>query len=278
MKKKKIMAFYELKALEWAGSPYFYGKDPFSSLYNAREMSFVRSSVQIFQNDLVLDIGCGPGRWIVEFTSKGAVVVALDISRNTIKFARQKIRKLFPRSEESLNFILGDAEHLPFKTGSFNVVNCFDAFPHFPHPVKSLGEMRRVLKPNGLIIFEPSNIFSPIGMGLHFVRLLYKKLGIKGGSLIWTQWNRYDNIWRVKRWIKLHGLELEQVISVGYFIPLSRNFVKLFQRLETCLENTVVASLLGSRIIFKCRLVSRGELNRLSPPSKGSVLTLNDRL
>ena len=258
MKKKKIMAFYELKALEWAGSPYFYGKDPLSSLYNAREMSFVRSSVQVSQNDLVLDIGCGPGRWIVEYTSKGAVVIALDISRNTIKSARQKIRKLFPRSQESPSFIIGDAEHLPLKTSSFNAVNCFDAFPHFPHPLKSLGEMTRVLKQDGLIIFEPSNIFSPLGMGLHFIRFLYRWLGIKRGSIKWTQWNRYDNIWKVRGWVKIIGLESEQVVPVGYSIPPSHIFVKFFQRVETCLEDTLLAKLLGSRMIFKCRLVSRG--------------------
>lgn len=253
MKKKKIASFYQQRALEWAGSPYFYGQDTLSILYNIREMSFVRSSVQISHNDLVLDVGCGPGRWIVEYLSKGAVVVAMDISRNTIKSARQKTRKLFPTFEESLNFIQGDAEHLPYRTESFDVVNCFDAFPHFPHPLKSLGEMRRVLKPNGLVMFEPSNIFSLMGIVLHSARFLKEKLRIRKGGITLTQWNRYDSLWTVKKWIKLTKMNLDRVISVGYVIPPSRKLVSFFQRLEMSLETIPVLNMLGSRIIFRCR-------------------------
>jgi len=252
MEKKKIRAFYQEKALDWSLLPYFYGEDPLSALYHLRETSFVRKSVELHHDDLVLDIGCGPGRWIIEYTANGAEVVALDVSANMIKSAKAKTRKILEKPTR-INYVVGDAEHLPFRDNKFDVVNCFDAFPHFPHPLKALGEMRRVLRSGGSVIFEPSNIFSPMGIVLHIFRFLKKTIGIKKVDPIFTEWNRYDTVRRVKEWIRLTGLRLDKVISVGYLIPPSHGFVSFFQKFETTLENVFFLNMLGSRIVFRCR-------------------------
>lgn len=259
MKKKNIVAYYQERALRWRASgqyllPYFYARSCLNALYNVREISFIRRHVQIFQNDLVLDIGCGPGRCVVEYASRGAILVALDASVNVLKLAREKIRRLCRVvDKENLNFIVGDAEHLPFSDHKFDVVNCFDAFPHFPDPIRSLSEMKRVSKPNGLIVFEPSNIFSLLGIGLYFIRFLCRMLRMKIVPIAWTHWTRFDSPWTIMQWIRCTGLKLEQVVSVGYSIPPSRKFVELFERFETLLENTFLLNMLGSRILFRCR-------------------------
>jgi len=251
MEKKKIRAFYQGKALDWSLLPDFYGIDALSLLYHLREVSFVRKCVEVRDN-LVLDIGCGPGRWVLEYASKGAEVVGLDISVNMIKSNKMKTGKILKKPAK-VHYVVGDAEHLPFADNKFDVLNCFDAFPHFPHPLKTLGEMRRVLRPGGSLIFEPSNIFSPMGIGLHIFRFLSKTMGIKKVDPIFTEWNRWDNVRTVEEWIRLAGLKLEKVISVGYLIPPSQSLVSLFQKLETSLENVFFLNMLGSRMAFKCR-------------------------
>lgn len=252
MKKKRIQAFYQERALDWYSSPYFYGKDPLSKLYNLRETSLVRKLVEVHQDDLVLDIGCGPGRWVIEYVAHGAKVIALDISAKTVKSSKLKTTKILGKSA-GVSYVVGDAEHLPFSDRKFDVVNCFDAFPHFPNPLKSLLEMRRVLKPSASLIFEPSNIFSLIGIGLHFIRFLNKQLRMKGAYITWTEWSRYDTIWTVKKWIRLTKLKLDQVVGVGYLIPPSHKFVYPFQKFEKGLENISFLNMFGSRLVFKCR-------------------------
>jgi ubiquinone/menaquinone biosynthesis C-methylase UbiE len=251
MEETKIKAYYQEKALKWSTLPDLYGNDPLSALYHLREISFVRKSVEA-RNNLVLDIACGPGRWILEYAANGAEVIALDISVNMIKSAKMKTGEILKKPTR-VHYVVGDAEHLPFADNKLDVANCFDAFPHFPHPLKTLCEMRRVLRPGGSLLFEPSNIFSPMGIGLHILRFLTKAMGIKKVDPIFTEWNRYDNVRTVKEWIKLAGLKLDQLISVGYFIPPSHGFISIFQKLETSLDNVFFLNTLGSRIAFKCR-------------------------
>jgi cyclopropane fatty-acyl-phospholipid synthase-like methyltransferase len=102
MKKKRIQAFYQERAVGWYSSPFFYGKDPLSKLYDLRETSLVRKSVEIHQDNLVLDIGCGPGRWVVEYAARGAKVIALDISAKTVKSSKLKTTKILGNWENLL--------------------------------------------------------------------------------------------------------------------------------------------------------------------------------
>ncbi len=60
----------------------------------------------------------------------------------------------------NIDFRQGDAHALPFAPGSFDFIVCRAAFKNFSDPVKALGEMRRVLKPEGtaLIIDMRSDV------------------------------------------------------------------------------------------------------------------------
>jgi hypothetical protein len=113
--------------------------------------------------------------------------------------------------------------------------------------------MKRVLKRGASLIFEPSNVFSLIGLGLHFMRFLNKQLRMKGTYARWTEWNMYDTVWAVKKWIRLAKLKLDQVVGVGYLIPPSPKFVRPFQKFEKGLENISFLNMFGSRLVFKCR-------------------------
>ena len=49
-------------------------------------------------------------------------------------------------------FVNGDAEHLPFADGSFDVVTCSNSFHHYPHQAHAIREMVRVLRPGGWLM------------------------------------------------------------------------------------------------------------------------------
>src|SRR5690348_7654540 len=48
-----------------------------------------------------------------------------------------------------VDFRHGNAAHMPFPADSFDFIICQAAFKNFSEPVLALGEMHRVLKPNG---------------------------------------------------------------------------------------------------------------------------------
>lgn len=250
---KKVRTFYnDLAAEYWSRVPYFYGREPLTIFYDIRERCVVRNLINVESSSLVLDIGSGPGRWVIEYGERDANVVAIDISAEMIRANKRKVAEIC-RDVEVMH-VVGDAEHLPFQYNKFDIVNCIDAFPHFPNPIQSLYEMKRIAKPSGVIIFEPSNKFSPVGVVIQLIRFLNKTFGIWKSSLRGaTWWNRYDSVREIKRWTELTRLKLEKVIGVGIFPTFSHKLTRFLLKLEMILENTSLLNMLGSRVVFIVR-------------------------
>jgi ubiquinone/menaquinone biosynthesis C-methylase UbiE len=54
----------------------------------------------------------------------------------------------------SVDFRHGNAESLPFQTGSYDLIVCQAAFKNFARPVAALDEMHRVLRPGGVAVIQ----------------------------------------------------------------------------------------------------------------------------
>lgn len=99
--------------------------------------------------DNVLDVGCGTGP-VIELLSKKYPekhFVGLDITPAMIEVAQSK-------RLSNAEFIVGDAENLPFGDGSFDAVLCANSFHHYPNPGAFLREAHRVLRPGGKLILR----------------------------------------------------------------------------------------------------------------------------
>lgn len=92
----------------------------------------------------ILDMGCGTGIISQEMGEHGHVV-SLDYAEEALRFCR--LRRL-PR------LLRGDGQALPFAAGSFDVVLALDTIEHVPDDAEAVREMRRVLKPDGLLILN----------------------------------------------------------------------------------------------------------------------------
>src|SRR5690625_3845610 len=55
----------------------------------------------------------------------------------------------FLQAEKNIDYIIADAERLPFLDHQFDLVTCRVAAHHFPHPAHFISEVERVLKPGG---------------------------------------------------------------------------------------------------------------------------------
>jgi SAM-dependent methyltransferase len=95
-----------------------------------------------------LDIGCGTGQFAARLANRGWEVFALDLCESMAIQARANAADVCG----TVSVTVGDSEHLPFATGSLDVVTCANSFHHYPHQAKVIGEMRRVLRPGGRLL------------------------------------------------------------------------------------------------------------------------------
>lgn len=100
---------------------------------------------EIISGSHVLDIGSGPGLVAEAFTNIGATVAGIDFSPQMVQVARKR----YPH----IAFEEANAEHIPFDSGTFDVVVSNYVVHHFARPGVVFREICRVLKPGGRFIF-----------------------------------------------------------------------------------------------------------------------------
>jgi ubiquinone/menaquinone biosynthesis C-methylase UbiE len=103
--------------------------------------------------ELVLDVACGPGAFVLAIAPRVRFVMGIDLTPEMLRQARA-----FQAETQIVNavFALADADHLPFPDASFDLVSCQHAFHHITKLEPVLLEMIRVTKPEGrLLIVDP---------------------------------------------------------------------------------------------------------------------------
>lgn len=98
----------------------------------------------------LLDCGCGPGSitlGLARSVTPGEVV-GIDIGESQVETARTRARE---EGIPNAHFQTGNITSLPFDDGSFDAVFVNAVLCHVSDPRAVLGEMKRVLKPGGLL-------------------------------------------------------------------------------------------------------------------------------
>jgi ubiquinone/menaquinone biosynthesis C-methylase UbiE len=89
----------------------------------------------------ILDAGCGTG---LNLRHLPAGSVGLDINPRNVACAAARL--------PNHRVVLGDIEGMPFRDNEFDAVVCTEVLEHVPSPPRALEEIRRVLKPRGVLI------------------------------------------------------------------------------------------------------------------------------
>jgi ubiquinone/menaquinone biosynthesis C-methylase UbiE len=126
---------------------------PCGRYHNWRLSRLLRKALgDLSSGSVVLDIPCGTGRidnWLLNASLR---VIAADISSEMLAVARQKVRP----TASWLGFLRADADHLPLRSGSVDVVLCI-RFLHLLDPgarLKALTEIARVAKRGAIVEFR----------------------------------------------------------------------------------------------------------------------------
>jgi len=121
-----------------------------TSLVHAKGASLSRLvEVTSPQGDwLVLDVATGAGHTAFAYAPHVARIVASDITPEMLEQTAEHAGK---RGLSNIETRIADAEALPFPDEAFDLVTCRIAAHHFPDVPLFVSEVRRVLKPAGLI-------------------------------------------------------------------------------------------------------------------------------
>ncbi len=98
----------------------------------------------------VLDFGCGPGTISVGLAKAIAPgeLHGVDMEESQIALARSVAQAA---GRDNTDFRVGDVTALPYEDGFFDVAHCHNVLMHIPDTAAVLAEVRRVLKPGGLL-------------------------------------------------------------------------------------------------------------------------------
>jgi len=121
--------------------------------YPNRLAKYLTEKYLIKKNSRLLDLGCGRGEFLRGFINQGMEGFGIDQADTAKGICPTAIIKV------------GNLEDkLPFEDNYFDVVYSKSVVEHFYYPEKILGEVYRILKPNGLVItMTPDWAYNVIG-------------------------------------------------------------------------------------------------------------------
>ncbi len=154
---------------KWTGErleTFIYSRDTIEHLHR---YCIVNSYIE---NKIVLDIACGEGYGSNIISRKASFVYGVDIDEMTIQNAKKKYL------QSNLEYKIGNATNIPFEDNTFDVVVSFETIEHHDKHDEMIAEIKRVLKPEGIIIIStPDKLFytdKPKYNNKYHVKELYK--------------------------------------------------------------------------------------------------------
>ena len=199
--------------------PYFLAKEENShNSENIEDLHRQIADLGLVNNQRVLDIGAGDGRWTIPLALESKYMYAVEPDNERRKLLVKRIEEAKDKKICSIEVQDGVAEKLSFMDNYFDLVFCCHVFPYL-NQEPALREMTRVLKPGGKICVTSN------GLGYFLMQI---KLGIRFGltdkalyglnSICSTLTSRllkrnfpgqkYSSIPRLVRILKRHGCQV----------------------------------------------------------------------
>lgn len=139
--------------------------------------------------DSVLDVGCAAGRQLFQIADKIKEGHGTDIAQTFVDAGNAHARS---KGITNVSLTQGVVEHLPFPDSSFDKVVCAEVLEHVYNKDEALLELRRVLKPGGILVITVPNMNADA-----------------------TWWGRLLRAFRVRSFVSLEQFSEEEIARHG---------------------------------------------------------------
>ena len=159
-----VTSFYEFG---WGTTFHFSPRRPGESLAQSqrRHDEGIGKLLRLGPELVVADIGCGVGGPLISMALATATkIVGINFNMHQIRRGTDRVRRA--GQNDTCSFLYSDYMNVPLEEGAFDALYSFEALCHAPDKRLALGELFRILKPNGeaAIVdwaftdtFDPSN-------------------------------------------------------------------------------------------------------------------------
>lgn len=132
----------------WDGAARKYATDPIADMAGY-ERTLERTGQLLRGTDQVIELGCGTGTTALRLAPRVARLVATDVSGEMIAIAREKA---IAQHCDNIEFEVAEAGQPPGADGAFDAVLAFNLLHLVVDRSAVLAQVRRLLKPGGLLI------------------------------------------------------------------------------------------------------------------------------
>ncbi len=174
------------------------------------------------QKPKILEVGAMPFILTIALQNKGLSVIGVDIQPERMKAVIEN---------NNLNIIKCDIENeaLPFDKNTFDIVVLNEVFEHLRiNPIHTIGEIYRVIKPNGILLLSTPNLLSLKG----WLSMIFKN---KTQSSVYYEYLKLSTLGHmghvreytpveVCEFLTALGFSVEQIIYRG--LPVSKSILK----------------------------------------------------
>jgi len=172
----------------------------------AKKIAKICLNYQIKEDPIILDLACGPAFLLMEIQKKipKASLLGIDSSAKMLSYARLKVEQY---GVQNIEFKQGKAESIPIDDNNISVVTCLNSFHDFQDPKKTLSEVYRILKNEGIFILKDKNPNYPKWrMKIHFYFLRFK-MGKERSKHYYKSSHHWINPRELEKW--MNGLHFK---------------------------------------------------------------------
>jgi SAM-dependent methyltransferase len=117
-------------------------------------------AARVVRGKAVLDLGCNTGYGTKMLAARASRTVGLDVSERAIAVAKAK------HGDSGIDFGVTDGTRIPFPDNSFDLITCFQIIEHLVEYEGFMSEVKRVLTPDGVVIFTTPNALQRLDPGM----------------------------------------------------------------------------------------------------------------
>lgn len=154
-------------------------------------------------NPRVLDIGCASGNFLVETERRGWEAWGLDLNPDDLEVATLRGLK---------HLHLGDLQSAEFSPGLFDWIHLGDVIEHVANPSELIKEVKRVLRPGGIVTIATPNVGGLFARATFLGRSVF---GIPSAVLIPPAHVTNFSSDGLKFFLAAHGLNIRTASSGG---------------------------------------------------------------